>query len=117
MALHWSLPLIEKLLPPDIYGQLYTTFTNRWEEPDVDYASQIPITNGATGEILVQVPMPSPKRVVRGKLRNLIKSDVEVHYGKVLTDLKVEGNGVIAAFSDGELSRKGSLVIGADGGT
>lgn len=116
MALHWSLPLIEKLLPPDLYSQLHTAFTNRWEEPDNTVASKIPIKNGATGELLAQIPMPSPQRVVRGKLRNLIRNDIAVHFGKRLTDLKIEDDGVLAIFNDGELSAKGSLIIGADGG-
>ncbi|KAJ5239817.1 hypothetical protein N7468_004436 [Penicillium chermesinum] len=115
MALHWSLPLIEKLLPPGVYSLLSTTYTNRWEEIDANIASQIPIVNGATGELLAQVPMSNPKRVVRGKLRNLLTAGIEINFEKRLTDLKVEGGSVVAVFNDVELSARGSLVIGADG--
>ena len=116
MALHWCIPYIESCLPPELFAQLKSVETNPWEEIDLTEASNIPLVNGRTGELLTAVPMPNPKRIVRGKLRDLFRKDIEVHFGHVLTDLRVESDGVEAIFNGGEKTVKGTVLIGADGG-
>lgn len=114
MALHSSLPYLDSILPSDLRAKLNSTTTNPWAEPDPTIAAAIPFVNGATGELMAKIPMPSPKRVIRGKLRDLSRTGVEVRFGRRLTDIRVEDDGVIAVF-DGEEVR-GNVLVGADGG-
>ncbi|RHZ50660.1 uncharacterized protein CDV56_102959 [Aspergillus thermomutatus] len=113
MALHSSLPYLESTLPPALHAKLNTATTNPWSEPDPGIAAAIPFVDGATGEVVAKIPMPHPKRVVRGKLRDLLRTDVEIRFGMRLTDVRVEDDGVVAVFN-GEMVR-GSVLVGADG--
>ena len=116
MALHWSIQHIEACLPAKIFEQLKSVETNPWEEQDPTEAGNIPVVNGRTGELMAKVPMPHPKRIVRGKLRDLFRKDIEVQFGQTLTDLRVDGEGVTAIFNNGDRIVKGAVLIGADGG-
>lgn len=116
MALHWSIQHIEACLPPKIFEQLKSAETNPWEEQDPAEAGSIPVVNGRTGELMAKVPMPHPKRIVRGKLRDLFRKDIDVQFGHILTDLQVDEEGVTAIFNKGEKTVKGAVLIGADGG-
>ncbi|EAW25690.1 FAD-dependent oxidoreductase [Aspergillus fischeri NRRL 181] len=113
MALHSALPYLESILPSDLRAKLNSTTTNPWSEPDPAIAAAIPFVNGATGELMAKIPMPSPKRVIRGKLRDLLRTGVEVRFGRRLTDIRVDDDGVVAVF-DREVVR-GSVLVGADG--
>ncbi|GIK07571.1 hypothetical protein Aspvir_003237 [Aspergillus viridinutans] len=113
MAVHSALPYLESILPPVLRAKLNSTTTNPWSEPDPAIAAAIPFVNGATGELMAKIPMPSPKRVIRGKLRDLLRTGVEVRFGMRLTDIRVEDDGVVAVFN-GEVV-KGSVLVGADG--
>ncbi|GKZ30515.1 hypothetical protein AbraIFM66950_009354 [Aspergillus brasiliensis] len=115
MALHWSVPHIEACLPSQSFAQLKSAETNPFEEQDPDVAGHIPVVNGRTGKLLAEVPMPSPRRIVRGKLRDLFRQDIEVNFGQALTDLHVGPDGVTAIFNNGETTAKGTMLIGADG--
>ncbi|KAJ5887310.1 hypothetical protein N7504_011357 [Penicillium tannophilum] len=115
MALHWSIQHIEACLPPKIFEQLKSAETNPWEEQDPAEAGSIPVVNGRTGELMAKVPMPHPKRIVRGKLRDLFRKDIDVQFGHILTDLQVDEEGVTAIFNKGEKTVKGAVLIGADG--
>ncbi|GFF34351.1 kynurenine 3-monooxygenase [Aspergillus udagawae] len=113
MALHSARPYLESILPPVLRVQLNSVTTNPWSEPDPAIAAAIPFVNGATGELMAKIPMPSPKRLIRGKLRELLRTGVEVRFGMRLTDVRVEDDGVVAVF-DEEVVR-GSVLVGADG--
>ncbi|GIC94655.1 uncharacterized protein Aud_001984 [Aspergillus udagawae] len=113
MALHSARPYLESILPPVLRAKLNSVTTNPWSEPDPAIAAAIPFVNGATGELMAKIPMPSPKRLIRGKLRELLRTGVEVRFGMRLTDVRVEDDGVAAVF-DGEVVR-GSVLVGADG--
>jgi phytoene dehydrogenase-like protein len=113
MALHSARPYLESILPPVLRAKLNSVTTNPWSEPDPAIAAAIPFVNGATGELMAKIPMPSPKRLIRGKLRELLRTGVEVRFGMRLTDVRVEDDGVVAVF-DGEVVR-GSVLVGADG--
>ncbi|GKZ46144.1 hypothetical protein AbraIFM66951_009044 [Aspergillus brasiliensis] len=115
MALHWSVPHIEACLPSQSFAQLKSAETNPFEEQDPDVAGNIPLVNGRTGKLLAEIPMPSPRRIVRGKLRDLFRQDIDVHFGQALTDLHVGPDGVTAIFNNGETTVKGTMLIGADG--
>lgn len=114
MALHSALPYLESILPPELRAKLNSATTNPWSEPDPAIAAAIPFVNGATGELMAKIPMPSPKRVIRGKLRDLLRTGVEVRFGMGLTGIRVEDDGVVAVFDGEEV--KGSVLVGADGG-
>ncbi|GKZ17223.1 hypothetical protein AbraCBS73388_007275 [Aspergillus brasiliensis] len=96
MALHWSVPHIEACLPSQSFAQLKSAETNPFEEQDPDVAGNIPLVNGRTGKLLAEIPMPSPRRIVRGKLRDLFRQDIDVHFGQALTDLHVGPDGFAA---------------------
>ncbi|PKX88958.1 FAD-dependent oxidoreductase [Aspergillus novofumigatus IBT 16806] len=106
MALHSALPYLESILPPYLRDKLDSATTNPWSEPDPAIAAAIPFVNGATGELMAKIPMPSPKRVIRGKLRDLLRTGVEVRFGMRLT---------VADFNGQEV--RGSVLVEADGGS
>ncbi|GIJ92636.1 hypothetical protein Asppvi_001914 [Aspergillus pseudoviridinutans] len=113
MAVHSALPYLESILPPVLRAKLNSATTNPWSEPDPAIAAAIPFVNGATGELMAKIPMPSPKRLIRGKLRDLLRTGVDVRFGMRLTDIRVEDDGVVAIFNGEEV--KGSVLVGADG--
>ncbi|KAH8698913.1 hypothetical protein BGW36DRAFT_152598 [Talaromyces proteolyticus] len=119
VALHWSIPYIEACLPPELFAKLKSAETNRWEEHDPHVANNIPLVNGRTGEIMAKMPMPSARRVVRGKLRDLLKTEIDIQYGSTLTDIQIDHpetkNSVTALFNGGDVVAKGNMLIGADG--
>ncbi|CAG8903149.1 unnamed protein product [Penicillium egyptiacum] len=115
MALHWSIPHIQACLAPELFEQLKSVESNPWEEQDPKVVGNIPVINGRSGELLANIPMPSPKRIVRGKLRDLFNVDIDVHYGQALTDIQVGSNGITAIFNGGEMVVDGTVLIGADG--
>lgn len=116
MALHWAIPHIQACLAPELFKQLKSAETNPWVEQDAKVVSNIPLINGRSGELLAKIPMPSPKRIVRGKLRDLLNVDLDVRYGQSLTGLHVGSDGITAIFNDGETVVNGTVLIGADGG-
>lgn len=115
MALHWSIPHIQACLAPEQFEKLKSVETNPWEEQDQKVVSSIPIINGRSGDMLASIPMPSPKRVVRGKLRDLFNVGIDVHYGQALTNIYVGSDGITAVFNGGETAVNGTILIGADG--
>ncbi|KAJ6134202.1 hypothetical protein N7523_000524 [Penicillium sp. IBT 18751x] len=115
MALHWSIPHIQACLPPKVFEQLKSVETNPWGKQDPKVVGNIPLINGRSGELLANVPMPSPRRIVRGKLRDLFNVDIDVRYGQSLTDVHVNSDGVTATFNNGETVVNGMVLIGADG--
>lgn len=116
MALHWSIRHIEACLPSEYFAELNSAETNRFGEQDFHVAENIPVVNGHNGRLLANVPMPSPRRIVRGKLRDLFRQGIEVEFGQALTDFHVGPDGVTAIFNNGEKTAKGTMLIGADGG-
>ncbi|OJJ65499.1 hypothetical protein ASPBRDRAFT_201764 [Aspergillus brasiliensis CBS 101740] len=115
MALHWSIRHIEACLPSEYFAQLNSAETNRFGEQDPHVAENIPVVNGHNGKLLANVAMPSPRRIVRGKLRDLFRQGVEIEFGQALTDFHVGRDGVTAIFNNGEKTAKGTMLIGADG--
>ncbi|KAF5560475.1 FAD NAD(P)-binding domain-containing protein [Fusarium phyllophilum] len=115
MALHWSTPNVEACLPPELFAQLHTAQTDPWTVLSDDHAKTIPMVNGKTGELLTYVKAEGPRRVHRGRLRDLFRTGVNVHFGMELTNFKVEGDTVTAIFNNGSEVRQGSFLVGADG--
>jgi 2-polyprenyl-6-methoxyphenol hydroxylase-like FAD-dependent oxidoreductase len=72
--------------------------------------------NGATGEVISELPFVKFYRFLRSRLRALMAEGVDVVYGKKLSSLSYadDRSFVTAHFDDGT-SEKGRLVVGADG--
>lgn len=81
--------------------------------PDTDWTK---VLNGATGELVNELPIPKFYRFLRSRLRALMSEGIDIAYGKKLSSLSYaeDGASVTAHFEDGT-SEKGRLVIGADG--
>jgi 2-polyprenyl-6-methoxyphenol hydroxylase-like FAD-dependent oxidoreductase len=114
MGVHWALPLLQSLLPNDIWLRTNTT------QPDPRVIAKATDTfslyNGQTGELLKTLPSWGMRRFSRTKLRALISEGIEVKYGKTLSSISYNesGSGVSAHFADGT-SVSGDVLIGTDG--
>jgi 2-polyprenyl-6-methoxyphenol hydroxylase-like FAD-dependent oxidoreductase len=113
MAIHWALPLLQEILPENVFNKMSIIACN----PTVGIHSGLyPIINGETGELITGVPYNNGLRVPRSRMRELASEGIDVQYSKTLTDIAFNesGEGVIATFSDGTLVQ-GTMIIGADG--
>jgi 2-polyprenyl-6-methoxyphenol hydroxylase-like FAD-dependent oxidoreductase len=114
MGVHWALPLLQSLLPNDIWLRKNTT------QPDPEFVAKVTDTfslyNGKTGELLKTLPSGGMTRFSRAKLRALISEGIEVEYGKTLSSISYaeDEGGISAHFADGT-SINGDVLIGADG--
>lgn len=121
MALHWSIPFIEACVPPEIAANLKSTETHPWADQESSEGAYIPLINGLTGDLMAKMPMPSGRRVSRGKLRNLLTTGIDIHFGMKLSEVRSESAvwekpAVTALFNGGSVVAKGSVIVGADGG-
>ncbi|CZR51460.1 related to monooxygenase [Phialocephala subalpina] len=114
LAIHWSIPILEKLLPAELFNRLSETQC----DPTHDRGAEetIELRNSETGEELKSIPTPNMKRVSRKKLRSFCAEGIDVLWGKTLDDVTcdAEGETVTAHFADGS-SYQGNVLVGADG--
>ncbi|KAK7721067.1 hypothetical protein SLS64_001361 [Diaporthe eres] len=113
MAIHWALPLLQKILPDNVFAKVSDIACN----PTVGIHSGLyPIIHGESGQLITGVPYENGLRVPRSKMRKLSAEGINVEYGKLLTNVVFpeDGVGVIAHFADGTVVH-GSMIIGADG--
>src|ERR1700678_1724134 len=100
MGVHWALPMLQSLLPNDLWLRTNSA------QPDPEYESgstdEFSLFNGATGGVLKTLPTGGMRRFSRAKLRRLITEGIEVKYGKTLSSISYNesGRGVFAHFSD-----------------
>lgn len=79
MGLHWSLPLLESLLPDNLSSRIHEAYV----DPSLDW-EQSPLNcmrmyNGLTGEIMKEFPVKGKiVRVSRRKLRALVAEGIDV---------------------------------------
>jgi len=112
MGIHWSLPQLEALLPPDLRVRLKEAQNDSFlDAPEKD---DMKIYNGLDGTILKALPIPRTIRVSRRKMRAFCSQDVDVKYGYDLASIRYEEAGVTAVFTNGEVVA-GSIIIGSDG--
>ena len=135
MGLHWSLPLLEHILPADIWTGLREAQTDpNYDAPDADV---LPLFNGLTGDLIKNIPIPKTIRYSRRKMRARLTKGVDVkvsnldprcacsatlahanapcQYGKELTAFECpDEHSVVARFADGS-HVSGAILVGSDG--
>lgn len=76
MGLHWSLPILEHILPAQIWKGLNEAQTDpHYEAPESDV---LPIYNGLTGDLIKNVPIPKTIRYSRRKMRAHLTKGIDV---------------------------------------
>lgn len=116
MALHWSKPMLEELLPADLAARLTTDAV---ADPSLNYTAYpnnvIPIFDGVSGKLLRELPSDGI-RVRRRELRALCNEGIDILFGHKLCEVTYddEEDSVTAIFSNGA-SHTGTILIGADG--
>ncbi|KAA6406834.1 MAG: hypothetical protein FRX48_09332 [Lasallia pustulata] len=113
MGLHWSLPLLEHMVPADIWTGLREAQTDpNYDVPDADV---LPVFNGLTGDLIKNIPIPKTIRYSRRKMRAHLTKGVDVKYGKELTAFECpDEHSIVASFADGS-HVSGAILIGSDG--
>ncbi|KAK6384783.1 hypothetical protein LTS17_002346 [Exophiala oligosperma] len=115
VTIAWSHPFLQELLPKELFDRLAEC------QPDIKLNSKesgcesVMIRDGATGETIVEPPFPAVRRLNIQKTRTLWSKDVNVQFGKTVTNIELTSDGVIAHFQDGT-SESGTVLVGADGG-
>ncbi|MCJ1250307.1 hypothetical protein MMC30_007533 [Trapelia coarctata] len=114
MGIHWSLPLLEALLPDDLNDRLNEAQNDPFLEAPLQ--DELPLINGLTGKVMKALPIPRTIRVSRRKMRAFCTQGLDVQYGKELVEVSYgpDGAGVTATFKDGE-KVSGTILVGADG--
>jgi 2-polyprenyl-6-methoxyphenol hydroxylase-like FAD-dependent oxidoreductase len=115
LGIHWSTPLLKRLLPPALHGRLREAYC----DPFYEYNQPVettPIYNGKTGQLLKELSSPGMIRVSRSRLRALCSEAIPVRYSKALRTVTFspDNKGVTAHFTDGS-AVEGDIIIGADG--
>jgi hypothetical protein len=115
IAIHWSVPMLEKLLPATLYARLPEVLTDPCH-PNKKISEVVSIYNGQTGELLKDMGMPGMIRIDRNRMRKLCGTDILIQHDKSLTSITYGANdtGVTAHFHDGTTAT-GDIIIGADG--
>lgn len=120
MTLHWGSEHIAKCLPPELVERMTEAYADPTLSPDA--VTGLPIYNGKTGELVMEMKAEQPCRVSRKKMRNLFAEGLEIQYGKELVSIEEiknkEGKGgvrqVRLIFKDGTKAT-GDIVVGCDG--
>jgi flavin-dependent dehydrogenase len=114
LAIHWSIPILEKILPPNLANRLFEAQCDPGLRTGPDHTIQF--RNSETGDVLKTISTPNMKRVSRKKLRALCAEGIEVQWGKALNEVVYtkDGQRVSAHFSDGSIYQ-GDILVGADG--
>lgn len=118
MGLHWVLPLLSSLLPPDLAARVPTDgavdASIDWEAPPNNGAM---IYDGVDGKLLKDLTVPGRiVRVSRRKLRVLCQEGIDVNWGHTLDNISCnESDGTVTVtFTNGQ-KYNGTLLVGADG--
>src|ERR1700712_3670220 len=116
MTIHWSKPLLEKLLPLDLWERIQEAQTDPSFDAKAAIDYVIPFYDAKTGNHIKNAPMPHAIRVSRKKMRKFVSQGIDVQYGKDLVAYQYdEVEGVVTAtFADGSTAA-GSTLVGADG--
>ena len=84
MAIHWALPLLEGILPHD----LWTKFPELACNPQLGIHSGLyPIIQGETGDLITGVPYQNGVRVPRSRMRALCAEGLDVQVRRSIGSL------------------------------
>ncbi|KAK3986103.1 hypothetical protein QBC44DRAFT_311584 [Cladorrhinum sp. PSN332] len=114
-GIYWAQSRLEECLPPDLHALIKSTQTDPTHEPSPD--ETLNIYNGNTGEVINRIPAPYSMRIRRRPWLELLKTGIDVRYGKKLSSISLsdsDATTVSLAFTDGT-SETGTLLIGAEG--
>ncbi|KAK4195428.1 hypothetical protein QBC40DRAFT_289047 [Triangularia verruculosa] len=111
-GIYWAQSRLEECLPLDLHQLIKTAQT----DPNYEASPEetLNIFNGHTGELMNSLPAPYSMRIRRRPWLELLKTGIDVRYGKKLASVSVTNSSVSAIFSDGTLET-GTLLIGAEG--
>ncbi|CAO2647494.1 Nn.00g084160.m01.CDS01 [Neocucurbitaria sp. VM-36] len=113
MTLHWGSNHIASCLPPELVERFNEAYADPQQKPDA--ATGLPIHNGKTGELIMEMAAEKPYRVSRKKMRNLFKEGIDVQYGKQLERTFIGEDGKVKVeFKDGSTAT-GDVLVGCDG--
>jgi hypothetical protein len=84
MTIHWSRPLLEKLLPEDLWARLREPMVDPSYDSDASGGYVVPFYNGATGDHIKDMPMANAIRVSRRKMRAFCAQGIDVQVRDVL---------------------------------
>jgi len=80
MAIHWALPLLQKILPHRIFAKVSDIACN----PTVGIHSGLyPIIHGESGQLITGVPYENGLRVPRSKMRKLSAEGINVEVSQL----------------------------------
>ncbi|KAK4939729.1 hypothetical protein LTR10_020013 [Elasticomyces elasticus] len=115
VTIAWSHPFLEQLLPAELFDRL----SECQPDPELDSKQAkcegVMVRDGATGDMIVSPQFPGIRRLNIQKTRNNWSKDINVKFGKAVTNIEVTPDGVTAHFHDGT-TESGSVLVGADGG-
>ncbi|KAH9242456.1 hypothetical protein K456DRAFT_1716177 [Colletotrichum gloeosporioides 23] len=115
MALHWATHNIDECLPADLAANLKSAQTDPHADIPHEACKTIPMYNGKTGDLVTHVAADGPRRVHRGQLRDFLRTELDVRFGREMYSFSVENGVVTATFNNGEEVWTGAFLIGADG--
>ncbi|KAL2272009.1 hypothetical protein VTJ83DRAFT_1380 [Remersonia thermophila] len=119
LTLHWSLPALRALLPPQLVRRLPESYVDR-AAVEAGRPSTFPFYDVSTGLLVARTPPASETqrvRVSRQKLRKLLATGLNIEWNKaVKTAITGPDGSVTVTFDDGSAA-EGSLVAACDGGS
>ncbi|KAK4101186.1 FAD/NAD(P)-binding domain-containing protein [Parathielavia hyrcaniae] len=111
-GVYWAQSRIDECLTSELKALVDTVQT------DPSYrrneGSVMPVYNGFTGKLISELPAPYAIRLRRRAWLDLIRTGLDVRYGKKLQSITATEEGITAIFEDGT-AETGALLIGADG--
>lgn len=113
MTLHWGQSHIAACLPEDLVARFNEAYADPNQSPDA--VTGLPIYNGKTGELIMEMGADKPCRVSRRKMRNLFAEGIDVQMGKTLVGASMAADDTVElTFADGSKAT-GSILVGCDG--
>ncbi|KAL5114327.1 hypothetical protein ACEQ8H_007802 [Pleosporales sp. CAS-2024a] len=112
MTLHWGSAHIAACLPEPLVARFHEAYADPTQRPGA--VSGLPIYNGKTGELIMEMAAEKPCRVSRKKMRNLFAEGLHVQYGKRFVNAEATPDRVVVTFDDGTTAT-GDVLVGCDG--
>lgn len=118
ITMSWALPLLQKLIPKDIYDNLNQCQPDPTTDPNETGKYGIVIRDGSNGAVKIHHHFPAIRRINHRKTKRHLSQGLSVQYGKRLAGITLnpdDDEEVTAHFEDGS-AETGTIIVGADGG-